>query len=470
MRAYIVLDLGFGDSGKGILTDFLVRHFYAGLVVRYNGGAQAGHNVIAPDGRHHTFSQFGSGSFVPGVKTFLSRHVVIHPAALLVEGEILEGIGVREVFSRLRLSDQALIVTPFHQAANRIRELVRGDYRHGSCGVGVGEAVEDALVSAEDSVRAGDLANPPVLRRKLRSIREEKRDQLHDLGVVKSPGVSFTREWEIFERKDVIDTWMSTISRIANLGLVVPDSVLQSWFQESETVVFEGAQGVLLDADSGFHPFTTWSRCTAGNAYDLIRAMAPDSDVYQIGVIRSYAVRHGAGPLPTETDALASIVLDHNKCNEWQGPVRYGWFDAVLARYALGATGGVDALAVTHLDVLSRLNTWKYCTGYQAQNGFDRSFVEYDASSGVISDFHLPSFLPLVQRAQFSHALATATPVLETCDADDGQVTRKIESLLGQPVEFICRGPTAQNVQITRQIPGSVDKSRCRCIGPRPER
>ena len=93
MRAYVVVDLGFGDAGKGLLTDFLTRHFNAGLVVRYNGGAQAGHNVVAPDGRQHTFSQFGSGTFIPGVKTYLSRHVGIHPGALLVEGDLLAAIG-----------------------------------------------------------------------------------------------------------------------------------------------------------------------------------------------------------------------------------------------------------------------------------------------------------------------------------------------------------------------------------------
>ena len=134
MRAYVIVDLGFGDAGKGLLTDYLARQLKAGIVVRYNGGAQAGHNVVTPDGRHHTFSQFGSGTFIPGVKTYLSRDVVIHPGALLVEGAILEGKGIPDAFSRLRVSEQALVITPFHQAANRIREIVRGSDRHGSCG------------------------------------------------------------------------------------------------------------------------------------------------------------------------------------------------------------------------------------------------------------------------------------------------------------------------------------------------
>jgi adenylosuccinate synthase len=453
LRAYIVVDLGFGDSGKGILTDFLARHLDAGVVVRYNGGAQAGHNVIAPDRRQHTFSQFGSGTFIAGVKTYLSKYVVIHPGALLVEGDILVGMGVRDAFSRIRLSDQAIIITPFHQAANHIREIARGENRHGSCGVGVGEAVEDSLSNVEDCVLAGDLINPPKLRQKLRSIREHKREQLRELYKDKLPGEALAREWEIFEREDVIDSWISAIARIGELGLVVSDSVLQRWLHQTEAVIFEGAQGVLLDAESGFHPYTTWSRCTAANAYDLIREMASDSHAFQIGVMRSYAVRHGPGPLPTETDVLTSIVSEHNNYNEWQGAVRYGWFDAVLARYALDVTGGVDSLVVTHLDILSHLKRWIYCAGYRVPLDFDHTFIDAAISNGVLKNFHLPPFLTLAQREKLTQALSTVTPVLETCDTGEGKVIQKIESLIGQPIGIISRGPSAENVKVTNSIP-----------------
>jgi adenylosuccinate synthase len=453
LRAYIVVDLGFGDSGKGLLTDFLVRRLQAGVVVRYNGGAQAGHNVITPDGRHHTFSQFGSGTFVSGVNTYLSKHVVIHPGALLLEGDILARKGVRDAFSRLRLSDQALVITPFHQAANRIREIARRADRHGSCGVGVGEAFEDALLFPEDRVLAGDLTNPNLLWRKLRSIRDRKHAQVAELCGDGSLGPLFAREWEIFTGEDVIDAWIASITRIGELGLVAPDTLLERWLRQTETVIFEGAQGVLLDAEAGFHPYTTWSNCTAANAFDLLKEMAPDSPAYQIGVTRAYAIRHGPGPLPTGTEDLTSVISEHNQYNEWQGAVRYGWFDAVLTRYVLDVTGGVACLAVTHLDVLSHLKTWTYCPGYKGWPALDDVSVGSVISDGVLTSFRLPPDLALTQREKLTRALATVVPVLETCGPDKDSVIKKIGALIGRPVDIISCGPSAGNVQLIGSIP-----------------
>lgn len=452
LRAYVVVDLGFGDAGKGLMTDFLVRQFDAGLVVRYNGGAQAGHNVVTADGRHHTFSQFGCGTFTPGVKTYLSKYVVIHPTALLVEGDMLIRMGVQDVFSRLRLSDQALIITPFHQAANRIREMARGPERHGSCGIGVGEAYEDALLNAEDCIRAADLTDPHRLERKLRSIRDQKYEQLADLRKINSSADAFTREWTIFEDDDVLGRWIAAVSRLHELDMITPDSALQNLLGQTETAIFEGAQGVLLDADKGFHPFTTWSRCTSANANELIEEMAPDSSVFQVGVMRSHAVRHGPGPLPTETEAFKSVISEHNQYNEWQGMVRYGWFDAVLARYALAVAGKVDVLAVTHMDMLPRLETWNYCAGYQQSQGFDNTFINPKVSSGLLTKFSLLPSASLDQRAQFTQALFEAIPALESCTAKQEEVIQKIESLLGQSVGMISNGPSAENIQILKSI------------------
>ncbi len=454
MHAYIVVDLGFGDSGKGLLTDFLVRHLGATFVVRYNGGAQAGHNVVAPDGRHHTFSQFGSGTFIPGVRTYLSRNVVIHPTALLVEGDILMRLGIQDAFSRLHVSDQAPVITPFHQATNRIREILRGANRHGSCGVGVGEVVEDTLLHTEDCIRAGELSQPDKLRRKLQSIRERKRKQIDALCRDYSVRTQLSKEYQVFEREDLIDAWISSIARISELGLVVSDLVVERWLREAENVIFEGAQGVLLDADAGFHPFTTWSRCTTANASELINEMMPaDAQVTRIGVMRCYAMRHGLGPLPTETNALISLVTEHNKYDEWQGAVRYGWFDAILARYALEATGGVDVVALTHLDLLPRLEQWNYCSKYKVDREFDKVFIDSNISNGIVTNLHMPRSLSLTQRGKFTQALSSVAPILENCDTDEQTVFQKIGSFIGYPIGIVSRGPSAGDVEILSSVP-----------------
>ena len=453
MRAHIVVDLGFGDSGKGLLTDYLVRQFDAGVVVRYNGGAQAGHNVVTPDGRHHTFSQFGSGTFVPGVKTYLSQHVVIHPTALLIEGDVLKGKGVPDPFERLRISEQALVITPFHQAANRIRELVRDTDRHGSCGVGVGEAVEDARSNPDNCIIARDLNNPALLQRKLNEVRERKWNQVLSLCNGAPRGTQFERELDIFQQRSVIDAWMSSVSRVRELGLVTSDITLKQLLDKTEDAVFEGAQGVLLDEDAGFHPYTTWSRCTTTNAHKIIKDMTPGASVFQIGVIRSYAMRHGPGPLPTETTAVKSAVSEHNSFNEWQGVVRYGWFDAVLTRYALQVTGGVNSVAVTHMDVLPRLDWWKYCRGYKEYSDITALGIDTSVSNGLLTDFRLSEGISLSGRAQFSQALSTVQTEIDTCNPKEEDIIQRIETLVGQPVGMISRGPSAEHVQVLNPLP-----------------
>lgn len=355
----MVFDLGFGDAGKGLLTDFLVRRTGASLVVRFNGGAQAGHNVVTPEGLHHCFAQLGAGSFVPGTRTFLSREVVVHPTALRIEAAVFEAAGGASVWPRLRISDQAPLITPYHQATNRLRELARGEHRHGSCGVGVGETVRDRLLHPGEAVVAGDLRDPPALRRKLAAIRERKWLEVRTECDLTDAGASAERA--IFQRSGVVDAWMEQAAALA--PCVAEDSVLHRWMAEGAPVVFEGAQGVLLDERFGFHPYTTWSTCTPANVLTLLAEQGSDLEPIRIGVLRAHQVRHGPGPLPTE--APLTGISDHNRANLWQGAVRYGWFDAVLARYALETSSGVEALALTHLDWARKAPHWQAATSYE---------------------------------------------------------------------------------------------------------
>src|SRR5687767_10013422 len=180
-QAILVIDLAFGDCGKGAVVDFLTRRQHAHTVVRFNGGPQAGHNVVTPDGRHHTFSQFGSGTFVPGVRTLLSRFMLIEPYALLNEAKHLAQVGVPDALGRLIIDRRSPVITPAHQAANRLRELARGDAAHGTCGMGVGETMQDLLEHPDLMLQAADLADTAGVKRKLRDVVSYKIERLKDV-------------------------------------------------------------------------------------------------------------------------------------------------------------------------------------------------------------------------------------------------------------------------------------------------
>jgi adenylosuccinate synthase len=428
-RVSLVVDLGFGDAGKGLVTDWLVRRDGAGLVVRYNGGAQAGHNVVTPEGRHHTFAQVGAGAFVPGVRTFLAHPFVLHPTALLVEAEALRAQGVPDALERLGISARARVITPFHQALNRLRELTRGEARHGSCGVGVGETVQDALAFPEDTITAGDLGDRARLVRTLRRVRERKREEARALPALDTEPVR--RERALLDTDGVGEAWAERAHPVASR--VVEDTTLGAWMRATRATVFEGAQGVLLDETHGFHPFTTWSRCTLSNALELLATSGVEAHVQRVGVLRGHAVRHGAGPLPTAAPELHALVSEHNRRNAWQGGVRHGWFDAVLARYALDVVGGVDALVLTHLDLLGRLRTWKAC-------------VAYEATSGTTSRLPVEPAPSLDTQARLAVWLQGVTPTWRTCAPREDAVLPLVERLLERSVDWVSRGPCATDV------------------------
>lgn len=445
----VVADLGFGDAGKGLLTDYLVRALGATLVVRYNGGAQAGHTVVAPDGRTHVFSQFGAGTFVPGVRTFLSRHVVVHPTALLREAAVLSKKGVDDPLTRLGMSENALVITPFHQALGRLRELVRCDRRHGSCGVGVGETVRQALAEPSMTVRAGDLGDRRRLEAKASAIRSTLGPLARRLALSLRGRSGADTEAELFGSDDVLDAWVEETAAVSSAAAILPDRELGGWMSRAGVAVFEGAQGVLLDEWCGFHPFTTWSRCTFDNAEELLSEYAPDSERERIGVLRSHAVRHGPGPLPTETAGLAGFVEDVSRAGPWQGRVRYGWFDSVLARYALECAGPIDRLVITHMDLLERLDRWPACSSYRVVRRSGRGeglagHLSPDASLGSLPAE--PAARSVRRQARMTRLLSGVEPILQSCRAEPEAVIEHIERSLGRPVDLLSFGPKAAQV------------------------
>jgi adenylosuccinate synthase len=171
-----------------------------------------------------------------------------------------------------------------------------------------------------------------------------------------------------------------------------------------------------------------------------------------VGVLRGHTVRHGAGPLPTETAELRPVVSEHNVPNAWQGGVRYGWFDAVLARYALDVVGGVDALAITHLDSLKRLRTWKVCAGYQHElPPEDAGLLAQRTGAGLVTRLAVSPERSLERQARLARWLAHATPRLEECAPEEDAVLGHLERLLGRSVDLVSRGPRAADVSLRRR-------------------
>lgn len=353
--ALLVCGLGWGDEGKGSIVDYLTRRRGARLVVRHNGGAQAAHNVVTDDGRHHTFAQFGAGTLA-GAETFLSRYMLVNPIFMFAEAKHLAEIGVSDPLSLVRADKRALVTTPYHVALNRLKELARGEGRHGSCGMGIGETTEYALAHPDEALRVGDLQSVAVLHEKLGALRQRAQRAARDLSLRGSDDES--RELHVLTDESVlyrtVDFFMTWASRVRCVGPAWLDPVLAA---NDMTVIFEGAQGVLLDQDHGFFPYTTWSDCTFGNVERLLNEADFRGEKERIGVVRAYATRHGAGPFPTEVSGLA-FTGEHNAFGPWQGAFRAGWLDLPLLRYAADVCGGITSVAVTCLDHLQEVDAY----------------------------------------------------------------------------------------------------------------
>lgn len=368
--AIIVADLGYGDAGKGATIDALAAKYQAHTVVRYNGGAQAGHTVVTPEGEVHTFAQFGSGTFIPGVATYLSKHFYFDPLALLNEEEHLRSVGVHDAYARLFVDKRALLLTPFARAANRLREILRGDQRHGSCGMGIGESVEYATLHPRDALRVGDVDDPPELLRKLILQQEVFRTELAlHAQLFAELSVIVKEEWSLLSDIDAPQYVHSHFIAICKKFRTVDEASVAKLFQKKGVVLFEGAQGVLLDQDFGFHPYTTWSDTTFARADQILDEFNFIGKRIRLGVLRAYATRHGKGPFVTESAELTSQLPDsHNVLNVWQETFRIGWFDAVTARYALRVLGGIDALVITNIDRIAGVKTWRIAHAYVGKN------------------------------------------------------------------------------------------------------
>ncbi len=453
-HAILVVDLAFGDCGKGTIIDYLTRLRNAHTVVRFNGGPQAAHNVVTPDGRHHTFAQFGSGSFVPGVRTLLSRFVMIEPYAMLNEAAHLADMGVHDAMGRLLIDERCPIITPAHQAANRLREMARGDRAHGTCGMGIGETMTDLLDRPALMLHAHDLADRAKVVRKLREICELKASELQPVMDAVSDHPRGRQEARTLLDPSWIPVAADTYAAVAELANVIDAKQARHILCADGTILFEGAQGVLLDEWFGFHPHTTWSTTTFANADSLLDEAGYSGRRTRVGVLRAYFTRHGAGPLVTEDSAFSAALPEpHNGNAGWQGRFRAGPFDAVAARYALGVAGPVDSLAITHLDRLAPIPA-KICTAYELALPLSDSAVAegkqmFTWESGRIIDIPVRRPADLGASEQLTRALGRCQPVYSTLHPDNSRSFIKfIEKELQSRIGITSHGMTANDKKL----------------------
>lgn len=345
-RATAVIGAAFGDEGKGLMTDFFCRK--AGttpLVVRFNGGAQAGHTVVTPDGDRHVFHHFGAGTLA-GARTFLSRHFLINPILWRMEYEELFGKvgGAPEeakrkgnyLRTRIFVDREAPLTTIWDMLENQHVETAMGTDRHGSCGVGINATMRRQTLP-NLRLFAGDLQRSAFLEERVFRISEWYSHQ----------------KGRTFMTKDLYEQFLDDCHAMAEHINLVDSREISNW----EDVIFEGAQGLLLDQDSAFFPHVTHSKTGLTNVLQLCQE-AGIEQLYTCHVMRSYMTRHGAGRLPGE-DSKLSYPDDTNVDNEWQGKLRFAPFDwklltsAIWADLGLAKTGPIDIVprfAMTHCD------------------------------------------------------------------------------------------------------------------------
>ncbi|MBC8163440.1 MAG: adenylosuccinate synthetase [Roseiflexaceae bacterium] len=427
----LTVDLGFGDAGKGSVVDALTRRYEAHTVVRFNGGAQAAHRVVeaGPASREHVFSQFGSGTLA-GATTHLSRFMLVDPPALLAEAAHLQAIGVPAPLAQVNIDTDAVIVTPYQRAINRLRELARGTGRHGSCGMGVGEAAQDALAANDQVLRAGDMLHPDRLRERLRWLRDYNCAKLAALRPLLPDSAQARDELAVFDDAE-LENWFCECAEVAGTAQIVGGEHLGRLLNRPGCVVFEAAQGVLLDEWRGFHPYTTWSTTTLQNAETLLREARYHGHVTRLGITRAYTTRHGAGPLPSEDATLTAALPDaRNGTGAWQGGFRSGWLDLVLLRYACAVVGQLDGLALTCLDRAAALPALHICTQYQ------------DGTTAVPQLAPAQSPHDLTHQEQLTTRLLRVRPQLAPL-ANTDHLIAHVERTLGLPVLLQSYGPTA---------------------------
>jgi adenylosuccinate synthase len=339
-----VLGAQWGDEGKGKIVDLLTPNF--NIVARYQGGHNAGHTVYV-NGTKFILRLIPSGILHPGVMCLIGNGVVVDPQALLAEVDELTRSGV-EVGDRIVVSDKAHLILPYHRDLDVLSEARRGERKIGTTSRGIGPAYEDKV--ARRGIRAGDLADPQALEQDVRENVTARNRLVQDT----------TMDW-----RPVLDQLLQHGARIRpwvrDVSLMLAEAI-----RDGRSILFEGAQGTMLDIDHGTYPFVTSSNASIGGVCTGL-GIGPRAIGGILGVAKAYTTRVGEGPLPTELAGDMGNRLresGHEYGAVTGRPRRCGWYDAVAARYS-ARINGLDALALTKLDVLDGLDRIEVCTSYR---------------------------------------------------------------------------------------------------------
>jgi adenylosuccinate synthase len=416
MANVVVVGAQWGDEGKGKIVDWLSSQ--ADVVVRFQGGHNAGHTLVI-DGNVYKLSLLPSGIVRPGKLSVIGNGVVVDPWHLVEEIERLRKQGVAISPENLRLADNATLILPLHRELDHFRETSNAGLKIGTTKRGIGPAYEDKV--GRRAIRVIDLKDPAILEAKIERLLAHHNALRRGLGIAEVDGTEL----------------LAQLTTIAPQILPYADTVwalLDSERRAGKRILFEGAQGALLDVDHGTYPFVTSSNIVAGQAATG-SGLGPSAVGYVLGIAKAYTTRVGEGPFPTELfDEIGELIGQKGK--EF-GVVtgrkrRCGWFDACLVRQTV-KTSGIDGIALTKLDILDGFNEIKVCIGYK----LDGELLEH---------------LPAGQSDQ-----ARVEPVYETIEGWEGSTAnarswadlpaqaikyvRRIEELIGAPVAVLSTSP-----------------------------
>src|SRR5687767_14986354 len=425
-RNVVVIGTQWGDEGKGKIVDWLTDR--AQGVVRFQGGHNAGHTLVIA-GKKTVLHIIPSGILRGNVDCFIGNGVVVSPQALVAEMDELDAAGVRGVVARLAISEACPLILPYHAALDNAREAAKGEKKIGTTGRGIGPAYEDK--AARRAIRVQDLFKPERFAAKLRELLE-----FHNF-VLKNYYKQPTLEYQA-----ILDETLALAPRLAPLIADVPRALYHA-NRAGKNLLFEGAQGSLLDIDHGTYPFVTSSNCLAGAAA-AGAGIGPMHLHYVLGITKAYSTRVGEGPFPTElSDGIGERLRQRGKeFGATTGrPRRTGWFDAAALKRSI-QLNGVSGLCITKLDVLDGVEAVKICVGYEVE-GHMSDILPVGAEE-------LERCVPVYEELPGWQESTVGVKTYKGLPKPARAYLQRIEELCRVPVDLISTGPDREETIVMR--------------------